>query len=282
MVVRNIESEAEVTGVLAGKVALITGAAQGQGRAHAIGFAKEGADVVIVDRCEQDPIVNYEMGNAERLAETEALVRAEGRQVVAAKADTRDLGALRSVVDSAVSELGGLDAVVANAAICTSQRWDEVTPEVWHNTIATNVTGTWNTCQAALPHIIARGGGSITIVSSAAGITGPPFLLPYVTSKWAIVGLMRALAPEVGKHSVRVNTIHPGGVATAMGDGSHEQIVPLLQAEPELAALYGTLLPSDYRMGPADITPSVVYLASDAAKYVTAVTLPIDQGTAAR
>lgn len=271
-----------MTGVLAGKVALITGAAQGQGRAHAVGFAKEGADVIIVDRCEQDPIVNYQMGSAEGLAETERLVRAEGRRVVAMKADIRDQAALRSVVDAAVAELGRLDSVVANAAICTSQPWDAVTPEIWDATIATNLTGTWNTCHVTIPHLIAAGGGSITIISSAAGVSGPPFLMPYVTTKWAVVGLMRALAPEVGRHSIRVNTIHPGGVATAMGDGSHEQIVPLLEANPELATLYGTLLPSDYRMVPSDITPSVVYLASDAAKFVTAVTLPVDQGTAAR
>jgi len=126
---------------------------------------------------------------------------------------------------------------VANAGICTSQPWDAVTPEIWNATLATNLTGTWYTCQVTAPYLAAAGGGSMILVSSAAGLRGVPFLLPYVVSKHGMVGLMRALANELGPANIRVNSIHPGGVETPMGDGAHEQMAPLLAQHPEFTAL---------------------------------------------
>jgi SDR family mycofactocin-dependent oxidoreductase len=264
-----------------GRVVLITGAAQGQGRAHALRFADEGADLIVIDRGAQDALVNYSMGTAEALEETASLVRARGRRAVSGVVDIRDRAALGAEVDAAVAELGRLDVVVANAGVCTVQEWDAVTPEVWDLTMSTNVTGTWHTCQATIPHLQAAGGGSLILISSGAGISGTPLLLPYAVSKHAIVGMMRVLANELGPHHIRVNTINPGGVDTPMGDGAHGAIVPLLGKHPEYADVFAVALP-DSRMGVEDITPAVLFLASDDARYITGTTLVIDAGSTNR
>ena len=268
-----------MTARLTGKVALVTGAAQGQGRAHAVLLAQEGADLILIDRCAQDPIVSYSMGTGKGLEQTAQLVRDAGRRAVARQADVRDPVALGTAVDAAVRELGRLDIVVANAGISTSQPWDAVTPEIWNATLETNLTGAWYTCRVAAPHLMAAGGGSIILVSSVAGLRGVPFMLPYVVSKHGIVGLMRALANELGPSGIRVNSIHPGGVETPMGDGAHNEMTPLLERHPEFAAFFGTALPAK-RMQPADISPTVIYLASEDSRYVTGCALPVDAGNA--
>jgi SDR family mycofactocin-dependent oxidoreductase len=270
-----------MNGRFEGRVALITGAAQGQGRAHALGFADEGADVIVVDRGEQDPLVNYPMGSVAELEATAAQVRNRGRRAVSCVADIRDRDALTRAVDAAVAELGRLDIVVANAGICTVQEWDAVTPAIWELTLDTNLTGTWHTCQATIPHLIEAGGGSITLISSAAGISGPPLLLPYAVSKHGIVGLMRVLANELGAHNIRVNSVHPGGVETPMGDGAHGAIVPLLARHPEYADVYSVALP-DSRLGAGDVTPAVLFLASADSRFTTGSTVVLDAGTTNR
>lgn len=262
---------------LEGKVALVTGAAQGMGRADAVRLAQEGADLIVVDVCEQDPLVDYEMGTEQGLAETAALVRDAGRRVVARRADVRDRDGLAAAVDAAVAELGRLDVVVVNAGISTSQTWDAVTPQLWEATLATNLTGAWYTCQVTAPHLAAAGGGSIILISSGAGLRGVPLMLPYVVSKHGVVGLMRALANELGPANIRVNSIHPGGVETPMGDGAHRQMAPLLARFPEFTSFFVPALPAG-RMQPDDISPAVVYLASDDARFVTGTALPIDAG----
>jgi SDR family mycofactocin-dependent oxidoreductase len=262
---------------LQGKVALVTGAAQGMGRAHAVRLAQEGADLIVVDVCEQDPLVNYEMGTEKGLAETAQLVRDAGRRVVARRADVRDRDGLAATVDAAVAALGRLDVVVVNAGISTSQTWDAVTPQLWEATLATNLTGAWYTCQVTAPHLAAAGGGSIILISSGAGLRGVPLMLPYVVSKHGVVGLMRALANELGPANIRVNSIHPGGVQTPMGDGAHRQMAPLLARFPEFTSFFVPALPAG-RMQPDDISPAVAYLASDEARFVTGTALPIDAG----
>lgn len=268
-------------GRLAGRVALITGAAHGQGRAHAVRFAAEGADVILIDRGEQDPLIGYPMGSAAELEETAEAVRSAGRHAVACKVDIRDRDALIDTVADAVAELGRLDVVVANAGVCTVQEWSDVTPAVWELTIATNLTGTWHTCEAAIPHLKAAGGGSIILISSAAGVSGPPLLLPYVVSKHGVVGLMRVLANELGPHSIRVNSVHPGGVDTPMGEGAHSAILPLLEKHPEYADAFGVALPEG-RMQPEDITAAVLFLATDDSRFMTGHPLVVDAGTTNR
>ena len=207
-----------MTGRVEGKVALVTGAARGQGRAHALRLAEEGADIVAVDVCAELG-VPYPSSTPEELAETVALVKKLGRRIVSAQVDIRDIGALRTAVDDAVAELGRLDVVVANAGICVPAMWDRVTPELFEHHQSTNVTGTWNTVMVGAPHLVRAGGGSVILISSAAGLTVQPFLVPYTTSKFAVRGMAKAFAVELGEHGIRVNSVHPCAVRTPMGGG---------------------------------------------------------------
>ena len=163
--------------------------------------------------------MGYPLATEADLAETVKAVEALDRRIVATVADVRDAGALKAAVDDGVAQLGRLDIVSANAGICTIQTWDEVTPQVWQDTLDTNLTGVWNTIVVSVPHLIAAGGGSIICTSSTAGIKGLPFLAPYVAAKHGVVGIARTMANELARHSIRVNTVHPTGVDTPMGSG---------------------------------------------------------------
>jgi SDR family mycofactocin-dependent oxidoreductase len=208
-----------MAGRVAGKVAFITGAARGQGRSHAIRLAEEGADIIAVDICRDYDTVGYPMATEAELAETVKAVEALDRRIVATAADVRDAAGLKAAVDDGVAQLGRLDIVSANAGICTIQSWDEVSPEIWQDTLDTNLTGVWNTMVVSVPHLIAAGGGSIICTSSTAGIKGLPYLAPYVAAKHGVVGISRTMANELARHNIRVNTVHPTGVDTPMGTG---------------------------------------------------------------
>ena len=263
------------------KVALVTGAARGQGRAHAVRLSADGADVILVDVAGPlPPGVPYDSATPEDLAETAALVGANGRRAVSAAIDIRDHTALCAVVDAAVEELGRLDVIVANAGICTPAPWDRVTPSDFRDVVDTNLVGTWNTVMAGARHIIAGGrGGSIILIGSAAGITMEPFMIAYTASKHAIVGLARAFAAELGKHHIRVNSLHPGSVATPMGSGRMiEAIAEAASSNPALHAGFSKQLLPDAVTMPEDVADAVAWLASDEARYVTAAAIPVDVG----
>ena len=265
-------------GRVEGKVAFITGAARGQGRSHAIRLAQEGADIIAVDLCDVIPDAAYPSATEEDLAQTVKEVEALDRRIIATKADVRDRDAMKKAIDSGVAELGHLDIVVANAGICIMKPWDEVTPEIWNNTIGTNLTGVWNTVQLTAPHLIKAGGGSIVLTSSAAGLKALPFLTPYVASKHGIVGIMRAFAAELAEYSIRVNSVHPTGVNTPMGSGdATADFGRLLEAHPRLGGMFTNALPIEITQ-PIDISNAVLFLASDEARYVTALTMTVDAG----
>jgi SDR family mycofactocin-dependent oxidoreductase len=267
-------------GRVEGKVAFVTGAGRGQGRSHAVRLAEEGADVIAVDVLEDYPTVNYGMSSQADLDETVKQVEALDRRIVARKADVRDAGALKAALEEGVAELGRLDIVVANAGICTVQAWDEVTPEVWRDTLDTNLTGVWNSMVVAVPHLIEAGGGSIVCTSSTAGIKGLPFLAPYVAAKHGVVGIARSLANELAKHRIRVNTVHPTGVDTPMvaGLGGLE---PLLTRDPDLGSIFVNTLPVEI-VEARDISNAVLFLASDEARYVTGLEFTVDAGNTIR
>src|ERR1700739_3621782 len=210
-----------MSGRLAGRVAFITGAARGQGRAHAVRMAKKGSDIIAVDIAGKLPsCVPYPSATPEDLAETVRLVEETGRRIRAYAVDTRDLDGFRKAVNDAVAELGRLDIIVANAGISAPQVWNEITPDPFGDVIDINVTGTWNTVMAGADKIIEGGrGGSIILISSAAGAKVQPFMGHYTASKHAVTGLARAFAAELGKHRIRVNSVHPGPVNTPMGAG---------------------------------------------------------------
>lgn len=267
-------------GRVEGKVAFITGAARGQGRSHAVRLAQEGADIIAVDICHDVDSVGYGLATEADLAETVKAVEALDRRIVAQPADVRDPAALAAAVEAGVAELGRLDIVSANAGICTVQTWDEVTPQVWQDTLDINLTGVWNTCVATIPHLVAAGGGSIVVTSSTAGLKGLPFLGPYVAAKHGVVGITNSLANELAKHSIRVNSVHPTGVDTPMvaGLGGLE---PILGKDPLLGPVFMNSLPVEIT-DPVDISNAVLWLASDEARYVTGLQLTVDAGNTNR
>jgi SDR family mycofactocin-dependent oxidoreductase len=269
-----------MTGRVEGKVAFITGAARGQGRSHAIRLAEEGADIIAVDICRDYATVSYPMATEADLAETVTAVQSLGRRIVAAQADVRDLAALKAAVDDGVAQLGRLDVACANAGICTAQAWDEVTPEVWQDTLDTNLTGVWNTMVAAVPHLIAAGGGSIICTSSTAGIKGMPFLAPYVAAKHGVVGIARAMANELAPYRIRVNTVHPTGVDTPMGNGLG-RLDALKQTVENVSAIYLNSLPVE-SVDVRDVSHAVLFLASDESRYVTGLEFTVDAGNTIR
>jgi SDR family mycofactocin-dependent oxidoreductase len=273
-----------VAGRVEGKVAFITGAARSQGRSHALRLAQEGADVIAVDICAPvESIQMYPPATEEDLAETVRQVEALDRRIIATKADVRDPAALRAAVDDGVAQLGRLDIVLANAGVFELAPALELTDGAWQEMIDINLTGVWNTCRVALPHLIDSGGGSIVITSSTAGLKGTPNTIHYTAAKHGVVGIMRTLANEFGKQSVRVNTVHPTGVDTVMIQ--NEKTWGLFTPDDpnpsreKFTELFETLhpLPVPY-VDPVDISNAILFLVSDEARYVTGATLPVDAG----
>lgn len=268
-------------GRLAGKVAVITGAARGQGRSHAVRLAEEGADIIALDACTNFPTVTYDMANEADLEQTRKEVEALDRRIVTAKVDVRDAASLKSAVDAGVAQLGRLDVVVANAGVGTWQNWNETTPEVWQETLDINLTGVWNTMVAGAPHLIDAGGGSIICTSSTAGLKGTPWLGPYVAAKHGVVGIVNMMANELAKHSVRVNSVHPTGVNTPFVTAGMGDMDYLIGRDPDLGPLFVNSLPVEL-LEPRDISNAVLFLASDEAKYVTGLQLKVDAGNCNR
>lgn len=269
-----------MSGRLEGKVAFITGAARGQGRAHAVRMAREGADIIGIDIAGELPAcVPYDPATPDDLAETVSLIEATGRKILASVVDTRDLDGLRGAVDDGVAAFGRLDVIVANAGVSAPQTWDAISPADFRDVMDINVTGTWNTVMAGAQRIIDGGrGGSIILISSAAGIKMQPFMIHYTASKHAVTGMARAFAAELGRHAIRVNSVHPGAVNTLMGSG--DMIGALgraLETYPQLAQMVTPFLPA-WAAEPEDIADAVCWLASDESKNVTAAAISIDQG----
>ena len=270
---------------LEGRVAFVTGAARGQGRSHAVRLAQEGADIIAVDIAAQIETVPFPMGTPDDLAATIEEVEALDRRIIASAVDVRDYDALKATLDAGVARLGGLDIVAANAGIVSFGRAEELTEQAWRDMIDVNLTGVWHTVKAAIPHLRAAGGGAIVITSSGAGLKGNPNLAHYVAAKHGLVGLMRTLANELAPDRVRVNTVHPGSVDTPMiqnqatyhlflpdhdaGQITRKEVAPAFQA--------ASALPIPW-MEPVDISNAVLFLASDEARYITGVTLPVDAG----
>ena len=273
-----------MAGRVEGKVAFITGAARGQGRSHAIRLAQEGADIIAVDICAQIDSVPYPMATPEDLAQTVKEVEALDRRIVASQADVRDYGALKAALDAGVAELGRLDIVSANAGISSVGRADELAEQTWQDMIGTNLTGVWHAAKAAIPHLKAGGrGGSIILTSSAAGLMAMENIAHYVSAKHGVVGLMRTLALELAPDNIRVNSLHPTMVNTPMimNEPTYQLFRPDLEnptvddAGPAFLTL--NALPVKW-VEPVDISNALLFLASDEARYITGVTLPIDAG----
>jgi SDR family mycofactocin-dependent oxidoreductase len=273
-----------MAGPLAGQVAVVTGAARGQGRSHALALAREGASVIALDACAPIATVPYPLPAKEDLEDTAEQVRALGAQVIHGVVDVRDLAGMERFVSDAVATLGRLDIVCANAGISTPSPTLTMTEEAWQTTIDINLTGVWKTCRATVPHVIAGGrGGAVIITSSSATAMISKNIAHYTASKHGLIGFMRVLAKELAPHRIRVNTLHPTGVRTPMifNEPMYRLFRPDLenpdQEDFESAAR------SHHALGvssvdPEDVSAAVIYLASAAGRYVTGSTFMLDAG----
>jgi (+)-trans-carveol dehydrogenase len=271
-------------GRVEGKVAFITGAGHGQGRSHAVRLAQEGADIIAVDLCAPVDTVPYRMSTDADLEETARMVKATGQRIVASRTDVRDFDALKQALDDGVAQLGRLDIVAANAGIVSYGPAAELAERSWQDVIDVNLTGVWHTCKAAIPHLIEGGrGGAMILTSSVAGLKGWENQAHYVSAKHAVVGLMRTLAKELAPHSIRVNTVHPTAVNTDMllNDFTYKLFRPELEAPTldDAKKLFFELnaLPIPW-VETVDISNAILFLASDEARYITGVMLPVDAG----
>jgi (+)-trans-carveol dehydrogenase len=274
-----------VTGRVEGKVAFVTGAARGQGRSHAIRLAEEGADIIAVDLAAQVDSVPYPMATPADLAETVKQVEALDRRIVATQADVRDFEALASAVADGVAQLGRLDILAANAGIASYGPADQLAEQTWQDMIDTNLTGVWHAAKAAIPHIRAGGrGGALVLTSSTAGLMALPNLAHYVAAKHGVVGLMRTLALELAPDFIRVNSVHPTGVNTDMVQNEASMRLFLPDVANPTREQYGEVMGSLNALPipwvePRDISNAVLFLASDEARYITGITLPVDAGS---
>jgi (+)-trans-carveol dehydrogenase/(-)-trans-carveol dehydrogenase len=272
---------------VAGKVALVTGAARGQGRSHAIELARAGADILALDVAHDLPELGlgYPMGSAEELAQTAKEVEALDRRILTAEIDVRDYVAQAAFVERGVAELGRLDIVAGNAGIGANPApAHELTEDQWEQMLSINLTGVWKTCKAAVPHMIAAGnGGSIILTSSMAALRVYQGIAAYSAAKHGVIGLMKTLAAELAQYSIRVSSVHPTQVDTPMimNDETFRIFRPDLEnptrddfmvASQSLHALPVPIA------DPLDISKALVFLASDDARLITGVTLPIDAG----
>ena len=273
-----------MAGRMAGKVAFITGAARGQGRSHAVRLAREGADIIAVDLCGPVASVHkYPPATRADLDETVAAVERLDRRIVARVADVRDAEGLRGALDDGVRELGGLDTVVANAGIASYGLSVDLTEQMWQDMLDVNLTGVWHTAKAAVPHLRARGGGSMVFTSSIGGLKGIMQVAHYVSAKHGLVGLMRTMANELAADRIRVNTVHPTNVDTHMiqNPGTYGMFAPDDPEPTQDKAMAGFMslnaLPVPW-VDPVDIANAVLFLVSDEARYITGVALPVDAG----
>jgi SDR family mycofactocin-dependent oxidoreductase len=248
---------------LDGRVALVTGAARGLGQGICQALADAGADVVATDLSDLD--------------ETAAAVKDRGRRVVARPADVREQASLDEAVRQGVAELGGLDIVVANAGISTWSKFWEMSENQWQTMIDINLTGVWRTFKSATPVLLEqRRGGSLVAISSVAGLKALPGQAHYSSAKHGVVGLVRSAAIELGPHGIRVNSVHPWGINTRLAQDP--EVAVMLEENPTYAGSFGSILPSPVPAEPSDIANAVVWLASDAARCVTGIQLPVDMG----
>jgi SDR family mycofactocin-dependent oxidoreductase len=266
-------------GLLDGKVAFVTGAARGQGRSHALRLAREGARIIAIDIATAVSEFNgYPPATPDDLEESRRLLEDQNASFLLGAVDVRDSAALDAVLAEGVSRFEGrLDVVVANAGICNWGRFWELPEEQWMSMIDINLSGVWRTMKAAVPHMLSAGnGGSIIAVSSVAGIKSLPAGAHYSAAKHGVTGLTKSAAIELGEYGVRVNSIHPWGVATPMGhDTSNTRT---LSEHPNYAASFGSALPNLPLADPSDISDAVVWLASDLSRTVTGTQLTVDMG----
>ena len=270
-------------GKLDGRVALITGGARGQGRSHALTFAREGASIVVCDIAEQVETVPYTMANDDQLAETAKLVEEFDQRCLAIKADVRDTAAVQRVVDQTMNEFGRLDILIANHGILSLTPVADMTDEQWNDVVDTDLTGVFKSMRAVIPHMVEQGWGRIIATASMAGRTGLPTVAHYCAAKWGVIGLTKSVAREVADRGVTVNCICPTNVDTDMihNQAFYQLFAPGVenptreQAVPGFQSLNAIPVPW---IEPRDISEAMLFIASEEARYITGEALHVSAG----
>jgi SDR family mycofactocin-dependent oxidoreductase len=275
-------------GTLDGKVAFISGIARGQGRSHALRLASEGADIIGIDICHDIDTMDYPNAIPADLAETAKLIEQLDRRVITSEADVRDFAAVQRAIDAGVAELGRLDIVLSNAGIVRLHSDADDPARVWQDIVGTNMTGGFHVVNAAVPHLIAGGrGGVIILTGSTAGVrpVANPGVgaLAYTASKWGLVGMCKQLAATLAEHSIRVNIVHPTGVASGMtmNAAMAELAAQAMAGDGGGLSAMQNAMPVQI-LQPEDISDAIAFLVSDHAKWITGVSLPVDAGFSVR
>ena len=276
------------------KVAVVTGAARGIGRAVAVALAREGADVIGLDIVSGiSPILEVEPATPEDLQMTGQMVQSAGQRWLGIRADQRHIASLRSAAEEIKNEFGGLDIVFANAGIQAFKPLLEMTDHDWYDQIDNNLNGTANVLRVFAPLLVEHGGGSIIVTSSTQGKHGTKFGAAYSASKWGIIGLMKSAALELGEYQIRVNALIPGLIDTALTrhEERYQQAIAESGAQPtgdetqdkkkaEEAKAQKTPLGLAW-IDPDDVAPAVVFLASDESRMVSGASLEVTGGDSA-
>ncbi len=276
-------------GSFEGRVAFITGGARGQGREHAVAFAREGADVVLCDWFGGLDSVRYALPEPADLEQTVKLVEAEGRKCLAAEADVRDLAALQDLVARATERFGRIDIACANAGIATAEGKPvyDISEQTWQQVLDINLTGVFNTIRAVGPGMVERGYGRIIATASMMGRMGGPNTAGYTASKWGVIGLVKSAAHDFARHGVTVNAVAPGNVDTPMIQ--NESIRRLMRPDLEqptredAAEVFASLhvVPTPW-VQPEEITRAVLFLAAEQSRNISGTVMSIDAGASAR
>jgi SDR family mycofactocin-dependent oxidoreductase len=272
-------------GRFAGKVALITGGARGQGRAHAEQLAREGADIVICDIDAPVASVDYPLASAADLEETRRLVEQQGRRCLAVQADVRDAAAMNALVERAVKEFGKVDFLLANAGILSFGPVATLSDAAWNDVMQTNVYGVFHSIRAVLPQMIKQNYGRIVVTSSMAGRAGIPQLGHYSASKWAVIGLVKSVALEVARQGITVNAVCPTSVATDMiiNEAAYRRALPGEQ-NPTREQYIAQMQAKPYSpqgvawVESADVAHAVLFLLSEEARYISGEAMTVAAG----
>jgi SDR family mycofactocin-dependent oxidoreductase len=270
-----------------GQVAFITGGARGMGRSHALTFAREGADVALLDRCGGIDTIGYPLASADDLAATAELLAGEGRRVWTFEADVRDFDAVREAVDAVVGEAGRLDIAIANAGISGGDAVQVADPAQWEDVIATNLNGTFHTFRAAAPHMIRARRGRLVAISSMMGRAPTGGMGAYAASKWGVIGLVKSSAQDLARFGITVNAVAPGNVDTPMvrNDFLYRKVRPDLEAPTfeDAKGFIGMLhVQPDPVLAPEEISAAIAFLCSEDARHMTGAVLDLNAGASAR
>lgn len=272
-------------GRLAGKVAVITGGARGQGRSHAVVLAREGADIVVCDIAAPIGSVPYPLATEADLAETVTLVEGQGRRGIAVRADVRSPRDMEAVANRALAEFGQIDILLANAGVSSSSPLATMSDAQWHDMIDVCLTGVFNSCRAVVPHMIERGSGQIVATASIGARMGMTNSSHYAAAKWGVIGLIKSLALEVASDGISVNAVLPAGVNTDMihNPAMYKLLRPDLDnpTKADVLPLFDAGAPTPGLLEPEDVSNAILFLISDEGRYMSGETLTLSGGASA-